>query len=242
MNLVGYTDRLSAAPGDTVRFMVSSEHPRFRADLVQLIHGDESADGPGYREREVPSAINGEYPGRSKPIHSGSYVHVPAHPALDALTSFTVAAWIFPTTPAAGLQGLVSRWSDDPAPQGFALVIGPDGDLGFHLADGQIPPVQTATGAPLHERVWTFVGASYDATSGRVVLIQQPLRRWPVATDRALTPTTRRRSTSRRRPTAPCSSPPSPPAHQNAPAPSPPPTTASSTARASTTAPSPPTN
>ena len=84
MNLVGYTDRLSAAPGDTVRFMVSSEHPRFRADLVRLIHGDESPAGPGYREREVPSAMNGDYPGRSKPIHSGSYVYVPGHPALDA--------------------------------------------------------------------------------------------------------------------------------------------------------------
>ena len=187
MNLVGYTDRLSAAPGDTVRFMVSSEHPRFRADLVRLIHGDESPAGPGYKEREVPSAINGEYPGRSKPIHSGSYVHVPSHPELEALASFTVTAWVFPTTPTAGLQGLVSRWTDDPAPQGFALVIGPNGDLGLHLADGQNPPAQTATGAPLHERVWTFIGASYDAASGRVVLIQQPLRRWPVATDRALT-------------------------------------------------------
>ena len=186
MNLVGYTDRLSAAPGDTVRFMVSSEHPRFRADLVRLIHGDESPAGPGYKEREVPSAINGEYPGRSKPIHSGSYVHVPSHPELEALSSFTVTAWVFPTTPTAGLQGLVSRWTDDPAPQGFALVIGPNGDLGLHLADGQHPPAQTATGAPLHERVWTFIGASFDAASGRVVLIQQPLRRWPVATDRAL--------------------------------------------------------
>ena len=186
MNLVGYTDRLSAAPGDTVRFMVSSEHPRFRADLVRLIHGDESPAGPGYKEREVPSAMNGDYPGRSKPIHSGSYVYVPGHPALDAHASFTVTAWIFPTTPTAGLQGLVSRWTDDPTPQGFALVIGPNGDLGLHLADGQHPPAQTATGAPLHERVWTFIGASYDAASGRVVLIQQPLRRWPVATDRAL--------------------------------------------------------
>lgn len=186
MNLVGYTDRLSTTPGDTVRFMVSSQRPRFRADLVQLIHGDESPDGPGYKEREVPSAIDGEYPGRSKPIHSGSYVHVPAHPALDTLASFTVTAWIYPTTPAAGLQGLATRWTDDPPPQGFALVIGPDGDLAFHLADGQNPPVLAATGAPLTERVWTFVGASYHAPSGRVVLIQQPLRRWPVAPDQAL--------------------------------------------------------
>ena len=116
MNLVGYTDRLSAAPGDTVRFMVSSQHPRYRADLVRLIHGDESPAGPGYKEREVPSAINGQYPGRSKPIHSGSFVHVPAHPALDTLTSFTVTAWVFPTTPAAGLQGLIISLDRRPRP------------------------------------------------------------------------------------------------------------------------------
>ena len=115
MNLVGYTDRLTAAPGDTVRFMVSSHHPRFRADLVQLIHGDESPAGPGYKERQVPSAIDGHYPGRPKPIHSGSYVHIPAHPALNALTSFTLTAWIYPTTPANGLQGLITRWTDAPA-------------------------------------------------------------------------------------------------------------------------------
>ena len=186
MNLVGYTDRLTAAPGDTVRFMVSSQHPRFRADLVQLIHGDESPAGPGYKERQVPSAINGHYPGRPKPIHSGSYVHIPANRALEALTSFTVTAWIYPTTPANGLQGLITRWTDAPAPHGFALVIGPTGDLALHLADGRNPPVQVATGAPLTERVWTFVGASYHARTGRVVLIQQPLRHWPVAPDQAL--------------------------------------------------------
>ena len=186
MNLVGYTDRLTAAPGDTVRFMVSSHHPRFRADLVQLIHGDESPAGPGFKERQVPSAIDGHYPGRPKPIHSGSYVHIPAHPALNALTSFTLTAWIYPTTPANGLQGLITRWTDAPSPHGFALVIGPNGDLALHLADGRNPPVHAATGAPLTERVWTFVGASYHAPTGRIVLIQQPLRRWPVAPDQAL--------------------------------------------------------
>lgn len=186
MNLVGYTDRLSAAPGDTVRFMVSSQHPRYRANLVRLIHGDESPAGPGFKEREVPSAINGEYPGRPKPIHSGSYVHIPSHPSLDTLTSFTITAWLFPTTPTAGLQGLITRWTDDPTPHGFALTIGSNGDLALQLADGRNPPVHVATGAPLTDRVWTFVGASYHAPSGRVALIQQPLHRWPVAPDRAL--------------------------------------------------------
>ena len=125
MNLVGYTDRLSAAPGDTVRFMVSSEHPRYRADLVRLIHGDESPAGPGYREREVPSAIDGEYPGSSKPINSGSYVHVPSHPELEALASFTVTAWVFPTTPPPASRASYLAGPTTPPPKASPWSSGP---------------------------------------------------------------------------------------------------------------------
>lgn len=34
--LVGYTDRLSAAPGDTIRFMANWLTPIYRADLVRF--------------------------------------------------------------------------------------------------------------------------------------------------------------------------------------------------------------
>ena len=53
--LVGYSDRLSGAPGETIRFMVSSEHARYRARLVRLIHGDTSPNGPGFKQVVVPS-------------------------------------------------------------------------------------------------------------------------------------------------------------------------------------------
>ena len=63
--LVGYTDRLDAAPGDTIRFMVSSDHPRYRSQLVRLIHGDTNPGGPGFKQVVVPSAIDGERDGRA---------------------------------------------------------------------------------------------------------------------------------------------------------------------------------
>ena len=41
LKLVGYSDRLSVAPGETVKFMVSAEDvPEYRASIVRLIHGD----------------------------------------------------------------------------------------------------------------------------------------------------------------------------------------------------------
>ena len=59
LRLLGYTDRLSAAPGDTIRFMVSSDHDRYASRLVRLIHGDTNPAGPGFKQVLVPSAIDG---------------------------------------------------------------------------------------------------------------------------------------------------------------------------------------
>ena len=64
MELVGYTDRMSVAPGESLSFMVSSKRPRYEARLVRLIHGDEHPDGPGFKEQELPSVLDGEYAGR----------------------------------------------------------------------------------------------------------------------------------------------------------------------------------
>lgn len=77
MRLVGYTDRLSVSPGDAIQFMVSCDAPKYQADLVRLIHGDENPDGPGFKEQEVHTSMNGKYSGRVQTIHSGSYITVP---------------------------------------------------------------------------------------------------------------------------------------------------------------------
>src|SRR5690348_17393549 len=107
--------------------MVSSELPRYRAELVRLIHGDVNPQGPGFKEERIPSAIDGEYAGRVQEYHRGSAVVVPDAPALHGLASFTVAAWIWPTTPAGGAQSIVSKWSE-PQRAGWALAIDEGGD------------------------------------------------------------------------------------------------------------------
>src|SRR5215207_9786067 len=58
MGIVGYADHMTAQPGDTVKFMVSSNAPRYRADIVRLIHGDANPKGPGVKETIVETAAN----------------------------------------------------------------------------------------------------------------------------------------------------------------------------------------
>lgn len=72
MRLLGYTDRLSVAPGDAIRFMVSCDHREYDARLVRLIHGDTNPAGPGFKQVVVPSAIDGTKPGKHEEIRSGS--------------------------------------------------------------------------------------------------------------------------------------------------------------------------
>ena len=135
--ILGYASSWSVAPGETLRFMVSAYGPeRYRADLVRVICGDDDPDRDIYREEEIEAPFNGEYPGRRQPIDAGSWAVVPDSPALARLRSFTVQAWIWPTTPDKGEQALVSRWRDDPA-AGFALLIDAAGALALRVGDGR---------------------------------------------------------------------------------------------------------
>jgi N,N-dimethylformamidase len=178
MRLVGYSDRLSAAPGETIAFKVSSAHATYDADIVRLVHGDPNPLGPGLIAEVVETPISGAYPGRIQEIHTGSFITVADDPALRITGSVTIQAWIFPTTPAKGTQGLLAKWSPS-GPAGFALVI-EDGALGLWLADADGRVARIGTSAPLHARIWYFVAAVFDAATGDVRLVQEPCRIWPL--------------------------------------------------------------
>ena len=71
--LIGYVDRFSARPGETVAVKVSSElGDPYRADLVRIVHGDANPGGPGLKFEEVPASFAGTYRSRSQPLHLGS--------------------------------------------------------------------------------------------------------------------------------------------------------------------------
>ena len=104
LQIIGYADRMSVRPGETIEFKVSCEAgaARYQARILRLICGDDRPEGPGFKARPVGAVIDGDYPGRRQPIRTGSCIIVPPAPALDRLESFILRANIWPTTPAAG--------------------------------------------------------------------------------------------------------------------------------------------
>lgn len=173
--IMGYSDKMSACPGETVKFMVGCDRSRsYRARLVQIIHGDTNPEGPGYKERAVKADFEGEYNGRHQEIYAGSHVIVPTHQRLDALKSFTVQAFLWPTTPQKGAQTGIARW-DPSGKGGFILGLDEKGALRLTVGDGKGAVEQVSTGKTMVAREWYFVGASFDAASGTIELHQEPL-------------------------------------------------------------------
>lgn len=194
MKIVGYSDRISVAPGETIKFLVSSEGPRsYRADIVRIICGDENPRGPGYKESLVRTAVSGTYKGRKQAVRPGSYAIVPAAPRMDGLSSFTVQAMIWPTTPHKGEQVLVGKWLER-SKRGFELMIDAGGAVALRLGGGAGGGETVTTGKPLLEREWVFAAASFDAGTGRVAVYQEPLVRYPTVESSAV-----RRKTTRLR-------------------------------------------
>ncbi len=175
MKITAYADRVSVAPGETINFMVNCEATTFKADIVQLICGDMNPDGPGYRERVVRTPASGSYKGRRQVIHAGSFVEVPGGSPLGRLESFTLQAYIWPTTPAKGAQALISSWSDREQKGAVLGLAAANGGLCLTLGNGKGRIQTVATDKPLLAHEWYFVAASFDAASKTITLVQQPL-------------------------------------------------------------------
>src|SRR5579884_4173403 len=177
--LIGYADRFSAAPGERLRFMVSTDLPRYEATLARLIHGDVNPAGPGFKEEVIPGVLGGTYPGRKQVAQPGSYILVPDSPLHTMVESFTLAAWIFPTTPALGrVQGILTK--QDSGPAGYGLVVDARGALALRLGGEGGRQEEVSSGVPLRAGQWYFVAASYNAGDGAVRLVQRLQAPWPL--------------------------------------------------------------
>lgn len=164
LGVSGYPDRLSVQPGESVKFMVSTKSPTFRATMVRVPHGDADPRGPGLKEQVIASAVNKEYPGRYQTLPVGSYVTVPDGAALRPEGSFTITAWIAPTTvPGSDLnpiayrrtpvgtgaaQGVVTKWSEKDQ-TGYGMFVDRDGGLGLRLTDRSGRAHTVSTGVKL---------------------------------------------------------------------------------------------
>jgi len=172
LRITGYSDRYSLCPGEEVKFYVNSEKGEsYRADIVRMIHGDTNPEGPGFKVEELDTPVSKDYPGRNQIIHGGSYGLVP-HDHRMNVESFTLQAFIFPTTPDKGVQGVLTK-SDGTT--GYGLFIDENANLALWIGDGKGKVEKIASGKPLLRKVWYLVAASYDAASGRVCLYQEPV-------------------------------------------------------------------
>ncbi len=154
--------------------MVSSEYAEYRMDVVRLIHGDSNPKGPGFKEELVSASVNGLYPGRKQELKTGSYVKIPNHRLLQQIGSFTLQAWILPTTPFKGRQGILTKWLDGDN-RGYGLFLEGNGVLGLRIGNQTFQ-----TGKQLSPSKWYFVAATYDATGGEITLFQRPIVAWPM--------------------------------------------------------------
>ena len=179
MEIVGYADKLRAQPGESLSFMVSCQAPSFKTQLVRVAHGDDNPAGPGSKIYDLDSEANGQYPGRIQELHPGSFVLVPDDPHLHLVGSFTIGAWIYPTTTGKGLQGVVTKW-DCNTGVGYGLFVDEDGALSLRVGDGEVVNA-VSTGVAMRNAKWYFAAGVYDADEGSLHVSQTPLDHWPIA-------------------------------------------------------------
>lgn len=172
--IFGYADKISVKPGDDISFYVHADGTTtVDAQLVRLIHGDAHPAGPGYKEEEVASDLNGEWAVRKQFTQVGSFLTV-ADPEkrLAPNGSFSLCTFVYPNAPGQGVrQCLMGRW-DAFRNLGFGLWMNPDGLLEFGYGNGK--EVDYVDGeVPLLKSNWYFVAATFDATTGVATLYQE---------------------------------------------------------------------
>ena len=169
---LGYPDKLCVRPGETVRFHVSGAGAETAsAQLVKLIHGDTQSGGPGFRELEVPSVVDGSYPLRDQPTHHGSYARMPGAGSIladTAQTGVSLCAMVasFADT---GVQPLFSAW-DTATETGMALVLEPGLRPAFWTTAARV-----ALSDPLLSGVWYAVCGSWDPARGVLAVRALPV-------------------------------------------------------------------
>ncbi len=162
--VTGYADPLEVQPGQTVSLHVSSDAGNYTSNIVRVFSLDNNPKGPGIKVQVMPSPSNGVHPGKHYDEPLGSYVDVRSSRALRVGRSFTITAWIAPTTiPGTDYNQLATVWSPTFAPRpqgivskwagnsGYGLVIDQNGALALRLGNGS-RTAEVSTGTKL--RPW----------------------------------------------------------------------------------------
>jgi len=158
--IVGYTNKLTAEPGETLDVMVSSFGAKsYRADFRQIIQGDTNPEGPGYKDKLVALDLGSDRPALEKPFRPGSCVIVPGLDALPPIKDFTVAAVVKPTLLDGRMRSVLSL-------PGFAAIGIDENDQLTGVAGGHA----LVTSTQLSINHWHIVSLSYCAATQNLAL------------------------------------------------------------------------
>jgi N,N-dimethylformamidase len=148
--LIGYTDRWSAAPGERIQLMVSATASPVTVQTVRLRHGDPNPAGPGLRAEPVASPADGNYPCSPQTVKSGSFAVLDAAPAGGS----NLSVWAWTRLPARGRrQVLLARGH-------FELFLDATG-----LPSIKFGGATLAAQRPLTPECWTRLGVSFAGGS-----------------------------------------------------------------------------
>ena len=155
--IIGYANKLSARPGDTLNFKISSTSKKpFEASLVRIRCSDANPNGPGVREKKIEASFSGQYKSRFQDIQIGSYGLVQLGQKLNNYKTFSISTNIWPTTPIYKRQAIIS-WGNSKKKHGI-LGINSSGKLFGEFGDTKI----------IHEtalaiRTWYTIWISYNS-------------------------------------------------------------------------------
>ncbi len=160
MEIIAYTDRLSARPGEQIRFYVSTSCASYEAAIIRHDHFFDTPELA--RDTVISSPLNARYAGRQQPIAIGSYTLVEVEPALRLTTSFTIQTWICASIPQRGhAQGIVSKF-DSATGNGYLLQIDGDGHISFQFGVGGASICLAGAPVVMANR-WYSIGVRYDS-------------------------------------------------------------------------------
>ncbi|WP_147437785.1 N,N-dimethylformamidase beta subunit family domain-containing protein [Streptomyces radicis] len=168
--VMGYTDRISYRPGDTVALHVSTSAAHWRGELVRLSALEIPSAGVRRRTEDVPGAEPVAARGIDQRTATGSYARFDGVPPLGK-GGLLVALALMPTTPgdpAFGPQVALAHAADG---TGWWVGLAPDGRacVGVCTTAG---PVSLAVGEPLAAGRWVEVRATIPGRPGERLTIE----------------------------------------------------------------------
>ncbi len=161
---VGFLDKQSAAPGETVQVFVNHGAPyRIKVQYSPLFDKIELLD-------------SGPLPASQQVTQKGSCAFVDDGPALKITGDITLEAWVKPSmVSSSAFAGILTKYVN-PGETAYGIYLMPGGQVSFYLGTTGVfsETNRLLSTSPLPSDQWTHVVATWDGTTKRLYLDGQP--------------------------------------------------------------------